>query len=197
MKTNIANDISPPSSFLAKFWLSSCGPKCCQSIKLQDSSKYNISRKNWMMKCIFGLSIKNEVKLILSFWVCIARHAQSIQNKKFAYLRSIFRKTWGRKLIFWLHINITLASLCVFGARYAESTQNDKFPISMQYRKENLKCEVYFLPGDKRQRFLQINNIILVLCVLAWTNYLEQQVCCFFAISEERSEWWNWFFTCR
>ena len=166
MKTNIGNDISPPSSFLAEFWLSSCGPKYCQPIKLQDSLKYNISRKKWMMKCIFGLSIKIEVKLILSFWVCIARHPQSTQNKKFAYLCRIFRKTWGRKLIFYLHINITLASLCVFGTRYAESTQNDKFPISMQYPKENLKCEVYFLLVDKSQRFLQINSS-LVLCVLA------------------------------
>ena len=36
------------------------------------------------MTCIFGMQINIEVfcKLILSFWVCIARHAQSTQNKK-------------------------------------------------------------------------------------------------------------------
>ena len=36
------------------------------------------------MTCIFGMQVNIEVfcKLILSFWVCIARHAQSTQNKK-------------------------------------------------------------------------------------------------------------------
>ena len=54
------------------------------------------------MKFIFGMQINIEVffKLILSFSVCIARHAQSTQSKKFAYLCSISRKTWEVKLIF-------------------------------------------------------------------------------------------------
>ena len=49
--------------------------------------KCNISRKKWMVKCIFGLQISMEVfyKLILSFWLCVTRHAQSTQNKKFTY----------------------------------------------------------------------------------------------------------------
>ena len=42
-------------------------------------------------------------RLILSFWVCIARHAQSTQNK-FAYLCNISRKTWGFDF-FCLQIN--------------------------------------------------------------------------------------------
>ena len=73
MKTNIIIDISPPIPYLAKFWFSSYGPKCCQSIKLQDSMKFNISRKKRMMNCIFGMQITIEVfcKLILSFWVCL------------------------------------------------------------------------------------------------------------------------------
>ena len=39
-----------------------------------------------MMKFIFGMQINIEVvcKLILSFWVCVARHAQSTQNNMFA-----------------------------------------------------------------------------------------------------------------
>ena len=44
MKTNIVIDISP--TYLVKFWVSSYGPKCCQPIKLQDSLKCNIVRKN-------------------------------------------------------------------------------------------------------------------------------------------------------
>ena len=83
MEINIVVDISPPVSYLAKFWFSSYGPKCCQPIKLQDSLKCNISKKKWMMKFIFGMQINIEVfyKLILSVWVCIGRHAQSMQNK--------------------------------------------------------------------------------------------------------------------
>ena len=39
-----------------------------------------------MMKFIFGIQINIKVfyKLILLFWVCVARHVQSIQNNKFA-----------------------------------------------------------------------------------------------------------------
>ena len=102
METNIVVDILPPIPYLAKFWFLvkfwflSYGPKWCQPIKLQDSLKCNISRKKWMMKFIFGMQINIEVlcKLIQSLWVCAAKHAQSTQNKKFAYLCNISRKAW-------------------------------------------------------------------------------------------------------
>ena len=72
-----------------------------------------------MMKFIFGMQKKIEVfyELIVSFWVCIARKAQS--------------------------------------------TQNNKFTISLQYLNENVKDEVNFLPADKRESFLQVDNITL------------------------------------
>ena len=81
LKTNIAIDISPPITYLAKFWILSYGPKCCWPIKFQDSLKWNISRKKWMMKFIFGMQINVELfyKLILSFWVCIA-HGCSLRS---------------------------------------------------------------------------------------------------------------------
>ena len=55
--------------------------------------------KTGMMKFIFGMQINIKIfyKFILSFWVCIARFAQSIQNKKFAHLCNISRKTWAMK----------------------------------------------------------------------------------------------------
>ena len=83
MKIKIVIDISPLIPYLTKFWVSSCGPKCCQPIKLHDSLKCNISRKKAMMNFIFGMQINIEVfyKLILSFWMCITRHFQSTQNK--------------------------------------------------------------------------------------------------------------------
>ena len=72
MKTNIA-DVSPPIPYLAKIQLWSCGPKYCQQNQ------------------ILGMQTNIEVfnKLILSFWVCVARFGQSTQNNKFAYLCNI------------------------------------------------------------------------------------------------------------
>ena len=96
MENNIFVDISPPISYLAKSWSCSYGPKRCQQIKLQDSLKCNISRKKWIMKFVFAMQINIEVfyNLILSFWVCATRHAQSTQNKKFTYPCNISRKAW-------------------------------------------------------------------------------------------------------
>ena len=45
MKANFVIDVSPPIPYLAKFLVSRYGPKCGQSIKLEDSLKSNISRK--------------------------------------------------------------------------------------------------------------------------------------------------------
>ena len=49
--------------------------------------------------------------------------------------------------------------------------QNDKFTISLQYLKENVKDENDFLPADKCERFLQIDTIILGVCGQACPNY--------------------------
>ena len=63
--------------------------------------------KKEVLKFIFGIQINIEVcyKLIPPFLLCIAKHAQSTQNKKFAYLYNVSRKTLGMKLIFCLQIN--------------------------------------------------------------------------------------------
>ena len=54
-----------------------------------------------------------------------------------------------------------IISLWVCDARKAQSTQNNKFTISLQYLNENVKDEVNFLPADKRESFLQVDNITL------------------------------------
>ena len=51
--------------------------------------------------------------------------------------------------------------LWVSVARNAQSTQNNRFTISLQYVKENVKDEVDFLSADKRRRFLKSDTIIL------------------------------------
>ena len=70
------------------------------------------------MKFIFGIQINMEVfyELILSFWVCLTKHAQS--------------------------------------------TQNNKFAISLQYLKKEVSDEVDFLQADKQESFLQMDTMI-------------------------------------
>ena len=70
------------------------------------------------------------------------------------------------KLNFYLQKNMKvfyklIISLWVCIARKAQSTQNNKFTISLQYLNENVKDEVNFLPADKRESFLQVDNITL------------------------------------
>ena len=49
-----------------------------------------------MMKFIFGMQVNIILyKVIILIWVFVARHAQSNQNKKFAYLCNISRKMFG------------------------------------------------------------------------------------------------------
>ena len=53
------------------------------------------------MKFIFGMqrNSKTFYKLVLSFWLCASRYAQSTQNRKFAYLFNISTKTRRMKLL--------------------------------------------------------------------------------------------------
>ena len=117
---------------------------------------------------------------------------------------------WG--WIFCLEIKTKVSykliiSLCVGIASHAQSAQN-KFAISSQYFKENVKDKVDFLPGDKHQRFLQIVIVILGVCGQTCTNYENNN----FAISlkylmkkvshevdflHAEDFAWSWFFACR
>ena len=73
----------------------------------------------------------------------------------------------GVKLIFCLQINTNvfyklLLSLWVCLARHAQTTQNNKFAISLQYLKKELSDEVDYLHGDKHESLLQIDSMILM-----------------------------------
>ena len=112
------------------------------------------------MNCIFGKHIDIEIfyKLILSFYVCVIRHARSAQNK-FTYFSNISRKAWEINLIFCLQINIsflqldsiTLGVLSQVCSKYSKQQVYTIFAISQG----NVNYEVDFLPANKRQRFLQ------------------------------------------
>ena len=82
---------------------------------------------------------------------------------------------WEMKLIFCLQNTkvfyklIVSFSMCI--ASHAQITQNNKFAVSLQYLKENVKDEVDFLLGDNHERFLQINTIILRVSGQRCPNY--------------------------
>ena len=110
------------------------------------------------------------------FWVRIAKHAQSIQNK-FTYLHNVSRKNVEMKLIFCLQINTKvfyklIVSLWVCLAKHAQSTQKNKLAMPLQYLKENIISWQYlkkkvsdefdFLKADKHESFLQIDTMILM-----------------------------------
>ena len=82
------------------------------------------------------------------------------------------------KLILCLQVNTKvfykmIVSLLVCLAKHAQSTQNNKLAISLQYLKENMKDEVDFLSADKCWRFFQIDTVILGVCGQACANYLK------------------------
>ena len=107
-----------------------------------------------MMKFIFCMQINIEVfyKLIISILVGVITHNQSTQNN-FTCLCNIsmhaYFQAWRMRLIFCLQINTKvfykmIVSLWVFVARHVQSTENNKFKISLQYLKENVKDELDF-----------------------------------------------------
>ena len=184
---------------MAKFWFWSYWPKCGWSIKLQDSFKCNAWRKKWIMKCIFVMQMNTEVfyRLILSFWVCIARHAQSTQNKKFAYLCNISRKTWGFDFFclqinksFWQVDSISFIWVC--WARHAERTQNNGFAISLQYLKgKTWRRKLIFCLQINIKGFIKL--MLFQVCVARDVQITQNKKFAIFkfAISEEKSEWWS------
>ena len=48
--------------------------------------------------------------------------------------------------------------MCV--SRHAQITQNNKFAISLQYLKKEVRDKVDFLHADKHESFLQIDTMI-------------------------------------
>ena len=82
------------------------------------------------------------------------QYLQKNMGLKWFFCLQINTKVFYKVIVFWM---------CV--TRLAQSTQNNKFAISLQYLKENGKNEVDFLLADKHQRFLQNDTIIFGVCV--------------------------------
>ena len=52
-----------------------------------------------------------------------------------------------------------IVSVLLFIARHAQSIQNSKFVVSLQYLKKEARDEVDFLHANKHQIFLQVDTI--------------------------------------
>ena len=134
-------------------------------------------------------------KLILSFRVCAARHAQNTQSKKFAYLCNIPRKAWRMKLISCPKINTNVISWyyhlgCV-------QPGMPKIPKVRSLHIFAISPEKYggwswFFACKRHKTYLQGDSVCSQVCL----KEPIQQICYFFAMSQ-RSEWWSLFLACR
>ena len=73
MKTNIVIEILSPIPYLAKFWFSSYGPKCCWAVK--NNNKFAIC----LQKEVSDESLLQIDAMILKG---TAKHSQNYQNSK-------------------------------------------------------------------------------------------------------------------
>ena len=96
------------------------------------------------------INIKILYKLVVSILLVIARHAQIIQNMKFAISWQYLKKEGRDEVDFFMQINIKLYCnliLIIFVGitRPAQITQNNKFVKSLKYFKKELRDEVVSL----------------------------------------------------
>ena len=102
--------------------------------------------------------------LIVSFWVCIAKHARNTQSNKFTISLQHLKENVKDEVDFlpadkhqrFLQIDTIILGVC------GQILQNNKFAISLQYLKKKFNDEVDFLHADKHESLLQINIIILM-----------------------------------
>ena len=98
--------------------------------------------------------VKGFFKVILWFFMCVARHAQITQNKKFAISLQYLKKVVNDEVDF-LHAGknknlIQIDTIILMGmVKHFESSQNSKFAMPLQYLKIEVRDEVDF--------YMQIN----------------------------------------
>ena len=111
--------------------------------------------------------------------MCAVRHAQIIQNKKFSISQQYLQKGLSDEVDFlhadkhqsFLQVNsktlvskvsykVILSSL--MGIKYSQSTEINKFVISLQYLKKEVKNGVHFLHADKYRSFYKLALLFLI-----------------------------------
>ena len=90
----------------------------------------------------------------------MARHAQIIQNNKFAISLQYLKKEVSDEVDF-LHADkfeslLQIDTMIFMGmVKHSESSQNSKFAMPLRYLRKEVRDEVDFLHADKHQGFLQ------------------------------------------
>ena len=93
-------------------------------------------------------------ELILLFWVCLTKHAQSTQNNKFAISLQYLKKDVSDENDF-LHADkhkglLQIDTMILMEiVRHSQNSQNSKFSMSLQYLKKKVRDEVDFLINFK------------------------------------------------
>ena len=136
----------------------------------------NIIRKKWVMKLIFyiQISLKISYKFILWFLKGTVKHSQSFQNNDFAMsLQYLKKRIWDE--VFFLHedkhqsfiqvecntlgVKVSykvILSLLMDMIKHFQSFKSNKFAISLQYLKKEVRNGVHFLHTDKHQNFYKL-----------------------------------------
>ena len=104
---------------------------------------------------------KGFFKLLLSFKVCVTRHAQITQNNNFPISLQYHKKELSHEVDF-LHadkheslLQIDSMILMVM-VKHSQGSQNNKFAMSLQYLKREDRNGSYFRRADKRQSFYKL-----------------------------------------
>ena len=153
------------------------------------------------MKLIFCIQINMKVpyKLILRFLMGTARNSQSSQNSKFAMslqygirkldnvdflhadkhqnLLQVDFNTLGIKFSYRVTLSLLMGII-----KLSQSTQSNKFAISLQYLRKEVRDGVYSLHANKHQ-FLQVGMIVFDGSGQTCPNYPKWEVGNIFAIS--------------
>ena len=94
--------------------------------------------------------------------MCVARHPQITQNRKFA-ISLQYRKREVNDEVDFLHAdqheNLLQADTIILieMVKHFQTSQNSKFTMSVQYIKKEDRNEVDFLHADKHQSGLQVD----------------------------------------
>ena len=118
--------------------------------------------KRWRWFFCEQINLRGFFKLILSFWLCVARHTQNTQNNKFAVSLQYVKKDVSdeddslhadnHESLLQIDTMILLEIV-----RHSQNSQNSKFSIFWQYLKKEVRNEVDFLHAGKRQSFLEFD----------------------------------------
>ena len=131
--------------------------------------------------------------------VVIIRYAQSTQNNRsLEYFCKISRKKGGTKLIFCIEISKPfyklIPSVLLSMASLVQSIWNNKFTKSLQYLEKEVRDKVDFC-RDKLKSIQKVGTVISDGCSQAYLKYSKKQSCNIFAMPQESSGRWSWFFS--